>query len=111
MKVYISYPMNPEKHDLEIIQNETLKRGVFASIPPAGQLKNKDLGAKFDKMLIEGCEEVWAFGKLGRDCAWEIGFAVGLGKQVKIFVDENNADILDSDWMTLIDAEIVDLRG
>lgn len=109
-KVYVSYPMNPKKHQMNVIQNELLKGDVFPSIPPAGQLENKILGSAFDKKLIENCDEVWAFGEIGRDCSWELGFAVGLNKKVRIFIDASNSEILIEDWMTLINAEIVDLR-
>jgi nucleoside 2-deoxyribosyltransferase len=108
-KVYISYPMNPKKHDLKQIQDAIQKAGVYGSIPPAGQLSNKTSGARFDKYLIENSDEVWAFGQLGRDCAWELGFAVGLNKPVKLFVDEQNNYLIEEDWMLLINAEVVNL--
>lgn len=109
MKVYISYPMNPEKHNLTEITKIILKHKVFASIPPPGQLESKKIGAELDRLLIEKCEEVWAFGKIGRDCAWELGYAVGLGKNVRIFINDENRYILFEDWMTLINAEICEI--
>ena len=40
---------------------------------------------------------------------WEVGYALGLGKKVKIFINEKNKEILDEDWMLTINAEIVKL--
>lgn len=106
-RVYISYPMNPSKHKLNQIQAQVQIRGVYPSIPPAGQLNDKKPGAQFDKYLIENSDEVWAFGQLGRDCAWELGFAVGLGKKVLIFLDVDNELHLEADWMLFLNAEVV----
>lgn len=97
-KVYICTPLQKHKFDLKKISTEILKEKVFAFIPPVGQLENKELGKMVDKIQIEMCDELWAFGLLGRDCAWEIGYAQGLGKPVKIFIDDENKEMLD-DWM------------
>ena len=100
-KIYICTPLKKEKINLDQIQKQIAQKEVFAFIPPTEQLKDKKLGAKVDKQMIEMCDELWAFGLFGRDCAWEIGYAQGLGKKVKLFIDENNKEILEEDWMTL----------
>jgi len=108
-KIYICTPLKEEKFLLDKISSEILKSGDFAFIPPTGQLLNKKVGAKLDKLMIEQCDELWAFGMLGRDCSWEIGYATGLNKKVKIFISIENKVILEEDWMLLIDAEIVEI--
>lgn len=101
--------MNPNKHDMIKIQTEIMKHSnVFASIPPVGQLENKKICAEFDEQLIRNCNEVWAFGQIGRDCSWELGFAAGLNKKIKIFIDNTNRDILKEDWMIFLNAEIIE---
>mgnify|MGYP003687626069 CR=1 FL=1 len=100
-KVYICTPLKKEKINLDQIQKMISTEEVFAFIPPTEQLKDKTLGALIDKKMIENCDELWAFGLFGRDCAWEIGYAQGLGKKVKLFIDEKNKKILEEDWMTL----------
>lgn len=100
-KVYICTPLKKNKINLDQIQGVLIKEDVFAFIPPTEQLKDKKTGAALDKKMIESCDELWAFGLFGRDCAWEIGYAQGLGKKVKLFIDKKNKIILDEDWMTL----------
>lgn len=99
VKVYICTPLAPHKLDLTKISKIILKEGVFAFIPPAGQLESKQLGAVLDRKMIEACDELWAFGAIGRDCAWEIGYAQGLGKPTKIYLDDSNDYIRSEDWM------------
>lgn len=110
-KVYICTPLKSEKFEINSISKIILKENIFAFIPPSEQLLNKKLGAKVDQVMIRSCDELWVFGNFGRDCAWEIGFAQGLNKKVKIFVNKNNKDILKTDWMTLINVEIVNLEN
>ncbi len=107
-KIYICTPLKLEKFKLEKISKELLNNpDCFAFIPPTGQLVSKTVGAKLDKQMIEHCDELWAFGPIARDCCWEVGFATGLGKVVKIFVDESNQDVVDNDWMTLLGAKLI----
>lgn len=98
-KVYISTPLKEEKFNIEDIQSEILKYGVFAFIPPTSQKVNQDQGSKVDKLSIELCDEVWVFGAIGRDCSWEIGFAHGLGKKVILYKSSHNNHIFNEDWM------------
>lgn len=48
---------------------------------------------------IETSDELWVIGEFGRDCSWEVGYAMGLGKKVKVFVDDTNHHLVDEDWM------------
>jgi nucleoside 2-deoxyribosyltransferase len=98
-KVYISTPLKPEKFDLDAIQKEILKAGVFAFIPPTEEKNDRKQGAQIDKLQIELCDEMWVFGPIGRDCAWEIGYAQGLGKHVKFFRSPVNEHVVQEDWM------------
>jgi len=107
MKVYICTPLAEGKFDLSNITSKLLESGAFAFIPPVGQLQDKDSGAKLDKLAIDQCDELWAFGPIGRDCCWEIGYALGLGKRVKIHLDDSNSYVVEEDWMVSIGAELV----
>lgn len=107
MKVYICTPLAEGKFNLPKISKAVLDAGAYAFIPPVGQLSDKTLGAKLDKLAIDQCDELWAFGPVGRDCCWEIGYAKGLGKVVKLFIDESNQYLVDEDWMVTIGAELV----
>lgn len=110
-KVYISTPLLGDKFNLKRITSTLLKYPeVFAFIPPVGQLENKKEGAILDQMAIINCDEVWVFGKIGRDCAWEIGYATGLGRKVVLFMDKEELQHIEEDWMTFLDAEMVILE-
>lgn len=97
--VYISTPLKEEKFDINMIHEAILKEGVFAFIPPNSPKVRQDQGAIVDKLMIDQCDEVWVFGVIGRDCAWEIGYAHGLKKPVKFFKTKANEQILKQDWM------------
>lgn len=101
-KVYVCTPLKEEKFQLELISKILLEKQVFAFIPPTAQLQDKTTGAILDKKMIEECDEVFVFGNIGRDCAWEIGYAQGLGKKVTFFVNQENEYILQEDWMTTL---------
>lgn len=110
LKVYISTPLMGDKFNLKKITEVLLVSPlVFAFIPPVGQLSDKDNGALLDKNAILLCDEVWVFGKIGRDCSWEIGFARGLGKPVKLFMTKEEIEYIQEDWMTFLDVTIVTL--
>lgn len=96
-----------DKFNLPKITQAILEVGCFAFIPPVGQLSDKTLGAKADRLAIDLCDELWAFGPVGRDCCWEIGYAVGLGKKVKVFIDDTNRYVVDEDWMVTLGVELV----
>ena len=108
--IYICTPLKGEKFLLDKIQKALLAEDVFGFIPPTGQLNSKKLGAELDRKMISLCDELWAFGLLGRDCAWEVGYATGLGKKVRIFKTKENQELIDNDWMTVIGAEIIELE-
>lgn len=105
-KVYISTPLKPEKFKLEQIQAQILKAGVFAFIPTTVEVSPTQ-GAAVDKLMLDLCDEVWVFGAVGRDCAWEMGYAQGLGKPVVFFVTSDNKDRVQSDWMLFCAGTII----
>lgn len=55
-----------------------------------------------DVAAIIACDELWLVGDYGRDCSWEIGYAMGLGKRVVVWRDKTNKEKFDSDWMVKI---------
>src|SRR6266481_42803 len=67
--------------------------------PQAGPAENRDSIVESDCYAIEHCDELWVIGEFGRDYSWEIGYAMGLGKIVKIFVDYTNSHFVEKDWM------------
>lgn len=98
-RVYISTPLKPGKFNLDAIQKEILVQKVFAFIPPTEEYNDRVQGAAIDKLQIELCDEMWVFGPIGRDCAWEIGYAQGLGKPVKFYHSKSNEYVIQDDWM------------
>lgn len=52
-----------------------------------------------DVGMIREADELWVMGEYGRDCSWEIGFAMGLGMTIRVFVDSTNEHLLAQDWM------------
>lgn len=105
-KIYICTPLSKDKFNLDWITKVILNEKVFAFIPPVGQLQDKDAGAQVDKFMIEQCDELWAFGPLGRDCAWEMGFAHGLKKPVRLYFNPTTWELLKDDWMLFIDTKL-----
>lgn len=101
--IYVCTPLNQDKFNLKQITEVCLrhKQFIFPFIPPIGQLSDKKLGAQLDKTMIELCNEMYVFGNIGRDCAWEIGYAAGLNKPITIFIDDSNKASFDDDWMTV----------
>jgi hypothetical protein len=99
-RVYISTPLKPEKFRLDQIQREILYSEVFAFIPTTAEVKgDPTTAALINKQMIEFCDELWAFGPIGRDCAWELGFASALNKPIKFFATEENEHMIPTDWM------------
>lgn len=99
-KIYICSSLRPENHARV---TEILKQ-----LPPAihlrpyiEQIGNKLGHIESDIAMLYYCDEVWVVGEFGRDCAFEQGFATGIGKAMVIFRDEKNKERLDSDWMVL----------
>jgi nucleoside 2-deoxyribosyltransferase len=105
-KIYICTPLSSGKFDLNWITKVILEEKVFAFIPPEGQLQNKEDGAQLDKLMIDQCDELWAFGSVGRDCAWEMGYAKGLGKEVRLYFNPTTWELLKDDWMLFIDTKL-----
>ncbi len=97
--VYISTPLSKEKFNIIDIEKVILKEGVFAFIPPSDADLQADIGAKVDRMMLDLCDEVWVFGNIGRDCAWEMGYAAALNKPIRIYSDTTH---FKNDWMTYL---------
>jgi hypothetical protein len=99
--VYICTPLKEEKYPAEQIGTTILKYPTYRFFIPQTSLKvTKEVGTAIDKMHLDTCNEVWVFGPIGRDCAWEIGYAQGLGKRVIFHMDESNRHVVEQDWMT-----------
>lgn len=43
-----------------------------------------------DIAMISWADEVWLVGEYGRDCQWELGYATGIRKPIKVFRYQNN---------------------
>lgn len=119
MKVYIcsSLREKPYAHVTRVIQRErrlrrfrslvSLSKATCNNLPLT--VLRPGLGGEEDKLahvvqdvgMIREADELWVMGEYGRDCSWEIGFAMALGKPVRIFVDDTNRHLLEQDWMIL----------
>lgn len=60
-------------------------------------------GALACREAIDGCAVVICALPIGRDCAWELGYAVGIGKRVYVL----GGPLPEGDWMTKIGLEYV----
>lgn len=98
-KVYVCTPLKLSKFPFEQIQRTLLSRGVFAFVPLPQPLLPIGLVIQLNKHHLVNCDEVWVFGRIGRDCAWEIGFAQALGKPIRFFRSAKNLQILENDEM------------
>lgn len=107
--VYVSTPLKPTKFNLKYITEVLLKAGgLVPYIPPTTQTNEDGRGGALDELALENSDEVWAFGPLGRDCSWELGYAYKAGKPIKIFIDETNEYLVNGeDWMVPRGAEFV----
>ncbi|MHA2427495.1 MAG: aldolase/citrate lyase family protein [Candidatus Hermodarchaeia archaeon] len=61
------------------------------------------IGAYECKEAIDNSVAIICIPPIGRDCAWELGYAIGCNKKVYVL-----GDLAPMDWMTKIGAEIVD---
>ncbi len=81
---------------------------LLKELPPAVHLrpaKGEDTlegrrnHVEIDIAMLQYCDEIWVLGAYGRDCSWEIGYAMGIKKSVRILVDDTNAHTIENDWM------------
>ena len=102
-KVYIcsSLREEPYKHVTGLLNLVTSQKEVVVLRPHFGDEDNKVGHVVQDVGMIREADELWLMGEYGRDCSWEIGFAMALGKHVRIFIDETNRHLVDQDWMLL----------
>lgn len=99
-RVYVSTPLKPEKFKLSDIQETLLEQNAFAFIPTTVETTPAQAAA-VNKRMIELSDELWVFGPIGRDCAWEVGYAQGLGIPVVFFESKENQYVIEGDWMLL----------
>lgn len=55
-----------------------------------------------DVWMIDNCDELWVVGKWGRDCMWEIGYAMARQIPVVMYIDETNKALFEDMHMYLI---------
>lgn len=100
MKVYVCARVNELSY-----MNVSLKVGRLKYLnveylrPQLGDVKDRAFVAAHDMSLINQADEMWVFGDFGMDCMWEIGYAVGKGIPVTIFLDDSNRVIAANQWM------------
>lgn len=102
MKIYLASPWfkNREKqiYNLMIEKMRQIGLDVYVpfehEIPNAWDISNKEWGTKVfnaDIKAINECDEVWVlnFGMYSDSgTAWECGYAYGIGKPIRQFVDD-----------------------
>lgn len=100
-KVYICSSCRLENYEYvtDLLSQLGLMNTAFFFRPQPGQLKDKQIFADVDVDAINSCDEVWVMGRHGRDCSWEIGYAAGIQKPVKVYMCDVNAGDLENDWM------------
>jgi hypothetical protein len=104
MKVYICSSLRdePYKHVTALLDKVVPAfPGTIVLRPSLGGDSNKVAHVIQDVGMIREADELWVMGEYGRDCSWDIGFAMGIGKKVRVFVDETNRHLLEQDWMVL----------
>lgn len=55
-----------------------------------------------DLDAINACDELWLVGDYGRDCSFELGYAIAIGKKIVAWLDDTNREKFNSDWMIKI---------
>lgn len=97
--IYVCSSLRPEvyQHVSKVLSVVAKDEKIYR--PQPGPLENRHEIVGSDCYGIEHCDELWVIGQFGRDCSWEIGYAMGLGKKVKIYVDDTNREFVDKDWM------------
>lgn len=97
--VYICSSLRPEvyKHVSRVLGIVAKDEKIYR--PQPGPVENRLEIVASDCYAIEHCDELWVIGEFGRDCSWEIGYALGLGKSVKVYRDPTNTAMVEKDWM------------
>lgn len=65
---------------------------------PSGMMQT----VREDVDAINACDELWLVGDYGRDCSFELGYALAIGKKIVVWTDRTNRKKFDSDWMVKI---------
>ena len=99
-KVYICSSLRKENHTKVTKILEQLPEAIHLR-PYLDQQGNKMGHIEADIAMINWADELWLVGEYGRDCQWELGYATGIKKPIKVFRDENNRERLAQDWMWL----------
>lgn len=103
LKVYVCGSLRPEVvKDVDKKLKRLLKESAFPIefLRPTGTDMDKIMDiVREDVAAIEECDELWQIGEYGRDSVWELGFAFGLGKPVKVLIDETNREKMQADVM------------
>lgn len=97
-KVYICSSLRPEV--INYVNKTLYKLPRSIHLRPWSSPDSSKVGhVETDVAMIQYCDELWVVGEYGRDCSWEIGYAMGLGKRVVIWRDDSNKHLIAQDWM------------
>lgn len=97
-KVYICSSLRPEVY--ERVSRILAKMPDVIPLRPWGaQAGEKEGHVETDIAMIKYSDELYVLGEFGRDCSFEIGYALGISKPVVIYRDKTNAKFLEQDWM------------
>ena len=97
-KAYVCSSLRPEVYERVTYLLSLFPEMTFLR-PHATQLEDKAKWINQDVEWINEADELWVVGEYGRDCSWEIGFAMGINKPVVVIVDPSNAQLILNDWM------------
>lgn len=103
MKVYVCSSLRPEvmTHRNAVIAGLAVPEGTRLFLPDGVDPTRKREIVREDVYEIETCDEFWIVGQYGRDCAWEVGYAMALNKKIKFFLDATNENRFNEDWMIM----------
>lgn len=102
-KVYICSSLKPENFNYVSELLKKLPKAIYLRPFPEELTKptKRYDTVEADIAMMQHADEIWCVGRLGRDCMVEIGYAIGIGKTIRVLVDDTNRDQLKDDWMIL----------
>lgn len=98
---YICSSLRQDNYDYvtNLLQESDSLKDLGLLRPHVGQLQDKHNFTELDVAMIKHSDFLLVIGEYGRDCSWEIGYAMGIGKPVTVAICPRNRDRVDEDWM------------
>ncbi len=97
-KIYVCSSLRPEVY-ARVTKILAKQKNIIPLRPWGAQIGEKEGHVETDIAMIQYSDELWVIGEFGRDCSFEIGYAIGIKKPVVVLRDSTNKDRLEQDWM------------